>query len=230
MRLLAAAAGLLFGAPALAQDAPPVDDPLKLGVLRNEEIRVVQDRLFPKDNRSEIGVAVGFLPFDDYTVAPLGRLTYGQHSSETFGWEVQLAGGYGLPNGHYRELNSPTYGVQPEAYRYLASVTGGVELSPIYAKLAWGTGRVVHHDVYFPVVAGVTVEQLVEVDLAGEASAIAVAPTLGLGVGTRVFMGDGAHLRIELRDDVMLQSRASGDRAIKQNVGVTVGLGWLRGS
>lgn len=231
MRLLAAAAGLLFGATALAQDdGPPVEDPLKLGVLRNEEIRVVQDRLFPKDDRSEIGVAVGFIPFDAYTVAPLGRLTYGQHTSETFGWEVQVAGGYGLPNATYRELNGPTYGVQPEAYRFLASVTGGVEFSPIYAKMAWGTGRVLHHDIYFPVVAGVTIEQLVEVDLAGEASPFAIGPTLGAGVGTRVFMGDGPHLRIELRDDVMLQNRASGTRAIKQNVGVTVGLGWLRGS
>jgi len=230
MRLLAAAAALLLGAPALAQAAPPIEDPLELGVLRNEEIRVVQNRMYPKDGRAEIGVALGFIPFDAYTVAPLGRLTYGQHMSETFGWEIQLAGGYGIPNGHYNQLNGPEYGVQPEAYRYLAGVTGGVEFSPVYAKMAWGTGRVMHYDVYFPVVAGVTIEQLVEVDLAGDASPFAIGPTIGAGVGARVFLRSSAHLRIELRDDVMFQSRASGTSAIKQNVGVTVGLGWLRGS
>ncbi len=105
-------------------------------MLRDEEIAVVQDRLYPKDGASEIGFALGVIPFDRYTTAPLGRLTYGQHRSETFGWEVQVAGGYGLPNGTYRELNSPEYGVQPEAYRFLGSALGGVSWSPVYAKLA----------------------------------------------------------------------------------------------
>ncbi len=225
MSLLLLSTALL--APALAADEPPITNPLDLGVLRNEEIQVVQDRLYPKADRSELGLALGLIPFDPYTTAPVGRISFGKHRSETFGWEVQLGGGYGLPSATYRELSGPVYGVQPEAYRYLGGLTGGVELSPIYAKMAWGTGRVIHHDIYFPVVAGLTLEQLVEPNLAGESSPFAISPTLGAGAGARVFLGGRAHLRVELRDDVLLQSRASGTTAIKQNVNVLVGLGWL---
>ena len=215
----------------LASAATPAaaQDPLNLGVLENEDIQVVQKRLYAKEGRMEMAAAVGVLPFDAYTIAPKLQISVGKHLSELVAWEVQLGGGYGLPTSTWRDLTGPVYGVVPEAYRYLASLTAGIQYAPVYAKMTWGSGRVFHHDVYFPVVAGVTTEQIVEEDLVGEGgSPLAFAPTLGAGLGIRVFLPSGRHVRIEVRDDFLLQSRASGAKALKQNVGITVGLGFLR--
>jgi len=224
-----ATAALALIAALIVPDAA-AQDPLDLGVLKNEEIKVVQGKLYPKEGRSEFGVALGLIPFDPYTTAPKAQLTYGGHFSEGFGWEAQLGAGYGLANATYKELSGEVYGVQPEAYRYLASLTGGIQYSPVYAKMALGGGRVLHHDVYLPAVIGATLEQIVENDLAGEASPFSVAPTLGLGLGARIFLPRGPHLRFELRDDLMAQKRASGSWRFKQNVSFTAGVSWLGGA
>ena len=225
IRTIALGLGLLLAPRAQATD--PVD----LGLLRNSEIQVVQRRLHPVEDRTEVGVFLGVLPFDPYTIAPKFQLTYGHHLSQTLGWEVQLGGGYGIANQTYRTLDSPAYGKVPEAYRYLGSLTGGLEWTPIYAKFNWKGERVFHHDIYFPLIAGVTVEQTVDSNLVGTAlDRMAISPTLGVGVGSRVFLHRQLNLRIELRDDWMLQHRAGTDTwALKQNLGVHVGLTRLLG-
>ena len=57
--------------------------------------------------------------------------------------------------------------------------------------------------------------------------AIAVAPGLGIGIGTRIFLKNGDALRIQLRDDILYQKRVktvdSQAWFIKQNVSLSVG-------
>lgn len=214
------AALLGTSAPALAAD--PVD----LGVLQNQEIQVIQKRLHVKRGRTEMGVQMGVLPFDPYTVAPKIQATYGKHKSETQGWEVQLGLGYGLANRTYRLLDSPAYGKVPEATRYLGSITGGMVFSPIYAKMSHDGQKVYHHDIYFPVVAGLTIEQTVDPHLNATAlERFAIAPTLGAGIGARIFLHDNKILRVEMRDDLMLQFRTgTGSWNFKQNIGIHAGL------
>ena len=84
IRTIALGLGLLLAPQAQATD--PVD----LGLLRNSELQVVQRRLHPVEDRTEMGVFLGVLPFDPYTIAPKFQLTYGHHLSQTLGWEVQL--------------------------------------------------------------------------------------------------------------------------------------------
>ena len=219
------ALGLLVSPLAFAQD--PVD----LGVLRDREVQVVQRRLYAMKNATEITASVGVIPFDPYTIAPKAQLSYGKHSSESMAWEVQAGAGYGLKNATYRTLDSPAYGKVPEAYRYLGSVTGGVLWTPIYAKMNYQGQRVFHHSLYVPAVIGATVEQTVDENLvANTVDRFSVAPTLGLGLGARIFLHDGKAVRIELRDDWMLQKRNGSDTwAIKQNVGIHVGYSLISG-
>lgn len=209
-----------FSSTALAED--PVD----LGVLKDSEIQVIQKRLHPKSGKTEMGGQLGVIGNDPYTVAPKVQLTYGAHSSETRGWEVQLGLGYGIPNGHYRLLDSPAYGKVPEATRYLGSITGGLTFSPLYAKFTQDGQKVFHHDIYFPVVAGLTVEQTVDPHLNEDALArFALAPTVGVGVGARVFLHNDMILRVEMRDDLMVQFRTgTGTWNFKQNIGVHAGI------
>ncbi len=215
--LLVGLVGLHASVPALAQDTvAPVD----LGLLRDSEISVIQKRLYSMEERSELGLHLGLMPFDPYTTAPFARFTLGLHRTETFGFELMAGGGYGFKNGAYRELEGPAYGIAPEAYRYLGQLGVGAEWTPAYAKLNWRGNRVFHHNFYLLGGAGLTVEQSVL-----PAHDMAFGPGASLGLGLRVFRGKRGAMRFELRDDMFIQSRAqTGTTAFKQNVSLSVGL------
>jgi outer membrane beta-barrel protein len=215
--MLSALAGLLVaGLSASTATAQTID----LGVIRQEDITVVQRLLYPKDNRSEFGIAAGIMPFDPYLTTPNGQLWFVKHFSERGAFNLVVGGGYGIKTGVYKQLESPAYGVAPYAYRYLASGLAGGEWSPIYAKLNWGGGRIAHFDVYLAGRGGLTIEESVIPD-----GGIAYAPTLSPALGGRFFLGQSTALKIEIRDDLLVEYRSLTDSwEFKQNANVTVGL------
>ncbi len=217
MPLLAGLLGLHVSAAAYGQDTvTPVD----LGLLRDSELSVVQKRLYSMEKRSELGVHVGLMPFDAYTVAPFARGSFTLHRSESFGLELNAGAGYGFKNSAYRELEGPAYGIAAEAYRYLGQAGVGVEWCPAYAKLNWRGKKVYHHNFYVLGGAGLTVEQSVL-----PAKDMAFGPGGSVGVGLRVFRGKAGSMRFELRDDIFIQSRAqTATAALKQNVSLSIGL------
>lgn len=212
---------LWFGMLALfTSSAAFAQETIELGKLSDDDITVVQRILYPKANRSELGVHLGVMPFDAFLFTPNVQVSYDMHSSEKMAISVLAGAGYGIQNSTSRQLQTPTYGVAPFAYRYLGSALLGVQWSPIYAKLNAGGAKVVHFDVYFAGRGGATVERSVIPD-----GSFALAPTVSPGIGTRFFLSDTSALRIELRDDVLLERRAlTSSWHIKQNLGVTVGL------
>jgi len=217
MPLLAGLLSLSVSGAAYGQDTvTPVD----LGLLRDSELSVVQKRLYPMEKRTELGVHVGLMPFDAYTLAPFARGSFTMHRSESFGLEVTAGGGYGFKNSAYRELEGPAYGIAAEAYRYLGQVGVGVEWSPAYAKLNWRGKKVYHHNFYFLGGAGLTIEQSVL-----PAKDMAFGPGGSVGMGLRVFRGKAGSIRLELRDDIFIQARTqTSTTALKQNVSLSVGL------
>lgn len=207
---------LLSLVASLAFAAEPVD----IGVLKNSDLRVVQRVLYTKEDRTELGAALGVMPFDPFTVAPQLAVSGTLHLSEKIGVEARIGGGYGLKTGNYVELEGSTYGVAYEAYRYLASLEVGLQWTPIYAKMNLGNGTILHHDVYLLAGAGATLEQ--SVFPSGD---LAVAPTVPVGVGARVYLNPNTALRVELRDSIMAQYRAqSATWGLKQNTAVSVGV------
>jgi outer membrane beta-barrel protein len=213
----AAAVALLAASPAAAQD--PVD----IGVIKDSEVRVVQKMLYPKEGRTEFGLHLGVMPFDAYLTTPNLQLSFDLHMSETFGITVLAGGGYGLPNSTLNELKGPAYNVSPDAYRYLASVVGGVEWAPIYGKMNLNGARVMHYDVYFPLRGGISLEQSILQD-----GGTAVAPTVEAGVGARFFAGERMAIRAELHDAVLMEPRQlTSNIFIKQNVNVMLGMTFL---
>ena len=205
----------LLALPLVASAQETID----LGVLKDDDIVVVQKLLYPKTGRNEMGIHLGLMPFDPYTTTPIAALSYDGFLSETFGYEVALGGGYGLKNAAFKELEGPAYGVAPDAYRYLASLVADVQWSPIYAKMNLMGKGVLHHDLYLLGGAGVTFEQAMLPD-----HSLAVAPTLALGIGARIFLSETSALRVQLRDDMLIESRVkTSDTHFKQNAGVTVG-------
>ncbi len=220
--LLLAITSQFLSPAAHAADTP--SETVDIGVIKNSDVKVVQRRLYSKDSTFEVGVALGVLPFDGSTVAPKAQFTGTLFLSETFGLEAHVGGGYGLTTTRYQYLAGPDYGVAVEAYRYLADLQVDAHLSPIYAKLNFGN-KILHNDWYAIAGAGATLEQSVL-----PAADIAIAPTVGLGVGTQVWLKKNMALRAELRDDLMIEFRKqSGTAGFKQNAGVIVGLGFFSG-
>jgi outer membrane beta-barrel protein len=207
----------------LATSSAFAQETVDIGVIKDSERRVVQKLLFPKEGRTELGFHLGVMPFDAYLVTPNLQVSFDIHLSESLSISTIVGGGYGLKNGTYAELESPTYGVAPDAYRYLASVLAGVQYSPIYAKMNLNGARVVHFDVYGAARGGVTLEQSVI-----PAGGIAVAPTVSLVIGTRFFWGERYAIRVEIRDDALIERRKlTSSTHFKQNANLTVGFSML---
>lgn len=205
----------LFASTTLALAQDPVD----IGVIKQSDMRVVQKLLYPKAERAEISFGLGWMPFDPYLTTPNLQVGFNAHRSENFAIGGVLGGGYGIKNGTYRTLERPPYGVAPDAYRYLASALVGVEWAPIYAKMNLSGKRILHHDVYLAGKGGVSLEQS-----AIPGGGIAVAPTVSIGLGARIFTGKTGAIRVELRDDMLVEHRKLTDSThFKQNANLMIG-------
>jgi len=208
-------------ASALVTPEASAQETIDLGVIKDEDITVVQKLLYPKEGRMELGLHLGVMPFDAYVTNAHGQLSFNQHLSERFSLSVLAGGGTGFKTSVYKKLESPAYGVAPYAYRYLA----GVEWAPIYAKMSFNGRKVVHYDVYLAGRLGVTFEQSII-----EGGGSALGPTLSPGIGSRLFLSRSTALKAEFRDDLMLQRRSLTETtAFKQNASVTVGFTLLTG-
>lgn len=204
---------------ALAQDT------IDLGVLKDSDIKVVQKVLYPKQGRTELGIHLGWMPFDAYSTTPTAAVSFGGFLSETLGWEVGLGAGYGLKTSSFRELEGPMYGVAPDAYRYLAGLSADVQWSPIYAKMNLAGQRVIHYDVYGLLGAGFAMEDsMVLPDLE-----LAFAPGLVFGVGSRFFLSKDTAIRVQVRDDLLIENRAptTATTHLRHALGVSVGFSML---
>jgi len=104
----------------LLVSAALAQSPVDIGVIKNEDVRVVQRVLYTKEGRTEIGGGIGIMPFDGKTFAPQGFFEVTRHFSEAMAVEAQLGGGYGLTTSQYHQ--DEAVGLAREAYRYLASV------------------------------------------------------------------------------------------------------------
>ena len=73
--------------------------------------------------------------------------------------------------------------------------------------------------------AGATVEQSLIPDYD-----IVVAPTVPVGIGTRIYLSKTTMLRAELRDSMLIEHRVQSNTwGFKQNVGLGIGLSVLLG-
>lgn len=203
--------------------AAQAQDPLELGVIRNEDIHVVQKLMYPKDDRTEFGVHLGVMPFDPYLTTPNAQLSFNAHFNEKFSFSLMAGGGYGFKTTVAKTLESPTYGVVPYEYRYLAGLLAGVEYAPIYAKMNLNGSKIVHFDVYGALRGGANLGMSVLPD-----NAIGINPTLSPGVGARIFAGQNTTVRVEVRDDLMLERRSITESwHFKQSGNVSLGLTFL---
>ena len=156
--LCTAFAALLGATPAFAQNAVDV------GVIKNDDVKIVQKLLYPKVGRLEYGAHLGVMPFDAYTLTPTFAATIAKHFREDMGVEGTFMGGYGFKSSTYKELESP-----PTAWRRMPTASSGASWQtfsglPIYAKMNVAGQRIYHHDVFFTAGLGGTLERAIQPD------------------------------------------------------------------
>ncbi len=204
----------------------------EVGVLANEDIRVVQKMLYTKKGHHEVGFLLSTQPWDAYTGGVMLGLNATLNPSENVGVEFMLQGGYGFANGHYRDVSflgtnirGELTGLAADARRQLAGGSMNLVWSPIYAKLAWGTKAVVHFDVYGTLgIHGYLTQQLdVDAKLGG-----LVGPSLG--IGTKFFLSRKVALKVDLRDHISMEVRRyTGKFTVRNNFQFGIGLAFYTG-
>jgi len=226
MRLLApSAAPALVATAVLSAWATPAfaqDSPVDVGVIKKSDRSVVQKMLYQKEGRMELGGHLGWMPFDTFTTTPLVAVSGAYHFNEEWGAELAIDGGLALENYSYRLLTSEAYGISPDAYGHMLGVGAHALWSPIYAKFSWRGKKVIHHDVYALGGTAFALEKALMPD-----GTTAFSPGLALGMGMRFYLNNQSTLRVQVKDDLLLQNRVkteeSQSKFLKQNVAVTVG-------
>ncbi len=204
----------------------------EVGVLSNDDVRVVQKMKYVKAGNHEIGFMLSAQPWDAYTGGAMLGFDLTLNISEVIGVEIMVQGGYGWANGHYRDVSflgtnigGELSGLAADARRQLAGGSVNVVWSPIYAKLAWGTKSVVHFDVYGTLGAHGFLNQQLDVEPKLGAN---FGPSIGLGM--KFFLNEKAALKIDVRDHISLETRKyTGKFTARNNFQVGVGVAFYIG-
>jgi outer membrane beta-barrel protein len=204
----------------------------EVGVLGNEDIRVVQKMLYVKKGHHEVGFMLSTQPWDAYTGGVMLGFDATFNPSENVGVEIMVQGGYGFSNGHYRDVSflgtnirGELTGLAADARRQLAGGSLNIVWSPIYAKLAWGTKAVAHFDVYGTLgVHGYLTQQI---DPDGKLGGV-VGPSIG--IGTKFFLSRKVALKVDLRDHISMEVRRyTGKFTVRNNFQFGIGLAFYTG-
>ena len=207
--------------------------PEEVGVLKYEDVAVVQRVLYPHEGRTEIGFHLGGHFFDPYAVGVLAGFDLTHFFKENAGLHIQIAGGYGGGNQHHQDLSSDIIGISywlgNDARRILAGVTVAAELIPAYAKYNFFGKRVFHNDLYV-LVGGTFYLGHGLLDSSRDGSRLRAIPGPMFGIGVRVFTGPKLNVSIDIRDCISFEGRAfSNSLGVRNNVILGVRLGGFVG-
>jgi outer membrane beta-barrel protein len=204
----------------------------EVGVLRNEDVRVVQKNLFTKKGHHEIGFLISTTPLDTYVVGLHAGLDVTFNPSERLGIELLVQGGYGFANGHYQDISAlgealggTLTGLASDTARDLFG--GGLNLvwSPIYGKFAWGSRKVVRFDVYGTLGGHGYLAQRLDPPTEDVADSLTGHGGPSIGLGVKLHLSQAAALKIDVRDNLSIEQRAfTGDVTVRSVFQIGVGI------
>lgn len=170
------------------------------------EMPVMQDRLFEREGRFEVGVRAGLLisePFFHYYPVGAGA---GYHVSNNFG--VELSGAF-MDAGpltqddelmEFLKENRGDAGFDPvldTTDRYLWRANAMALWSPFYGKLAALQQKLIHFDINFG--AGLGVAGMERPDVNRQVAETAITPEFVLGVGVHFYIHNNVAIRVDGR-------------------------------
>lgn len=220
----------LFSLPTLAEDVDEIEDQLKeIGTIHNEEVVVVQRKYTRKNWRHEFSpVSFGGVPFGTVRRTLLGGASYTLHFNDWLGLE--------LPNFAYSKTFFSSFtddinqfkedpnqaNIKPDFQKLLFFLTGGLQITPFYGKVATFSRWIAYIEPYLTFGAGMAKTEV--------SSYLAFYP----GIGIRVFFREWFSLRLEFRDYIYTEKFTTRTNppqeasALRNNYAMTVGLSfWL---
>jgi outer membrane beta-barrel protein len=167
------------------------------------------DRLFVKQGRHEISVGGGYYNSDLLSGTYLLTASYAYHMTDETA--VEFSGSWTHANADIiRALEDKRGVVVTDTYARMIFAESLLVWSPVYGKLRLG-GSIVHFDLHGDVGVGV-------IDSQTSRGAAGV-----LGFGIRLFMGQAAAFRIDLRNRTFRQELLD-DRFLVNDAAITAGL------
>ena len=167
------------------------------------------DRLFVKQGRHELSGGGGYYASDLLSGTYIAGGSYTYHMTDETG--VEFAGWWTHANADIiRALEAKRAVVLTDTYAQMIFAESLLVWSPVYGKLRFG-GSVVHFDLHADLGVGV-------IDSKTSRGAAGV-----LGFGMRLFMGQAAAIRIDMRDRVFRQELLD-DRFLVNDSAITASL------
>jgi outer membrane beta-barrel protein len=202
---VALAATCFFSPLAMAAEQD-VDDTGKVEAIQNRLYRMGQ----------EIEVSIGFLPADAFYkgIAPEGSYTL--HFSDLIAWEI-VRFGYSLNFDTNLKTQLQNLGAQPTAFpETQLFVTSSIIWSPMYFKATFFNSSVSHGE-FYGLLGGGTFRQVT-----GQTGTF--VPSVDIGVGGRMFLSQVVSLRLEVRENLLIQSNSQ-TSVIDINLGLSFNIG-----
>jgi len=191
---------------ALMADEPDVKLPDE--EQKKRVIQTFQRKTFMKIGRYELSPHLGFVTNDPFVNRYLVGAAFAYHVTEIFA--VEVMGSFSPTFGEldYKAITKQiklNNQVTPDISRIQGYVSGNFQFSPIYGKIAVGSGRIIMFDLFgvFGTGAVNTNDDLEALQKTQDEAAVVTQkqfhPTLNFGGGTRVVFSESFAVRIEGR-------------------------------
>ena len=145
----------------------------------------------------ELRLSVGAMPVDPFEKGWSASLAYTLHFDDVAAWEIFQLTGALLTSTDLKNDLIDTFAIPPEDFRAARfAATTGLELAPFYGKQSLFNGTIVHQNLLLGIYGGVAFRDPSEI----AASAKALRPLAGAGIGWRFFVDDVVSFRIDVRD------------------------------
>ena len=191
----------------------------KEGSFSIEGIEVIQNRLFQKKGRHELGFSFGILydnPFIFYEMLPV-QYTY--HFRESIAIELTGAFAFGQEKGLVKSLNGEPYRLDVKVEQIKRYYTGNFIWSPIYGKFNIFASQIYHFDFFLTTGFGM-MENTVTVDKTSFKHF-----TFNVGAGIKVYLNDWFVVRIDFRNFTWKEGQPFNDTTNSRVL--TVGCGFF---
>lgn len=176
----------------------------------------------------ELRLAIGSMPLDPFQKGWTLSLSHTHHFDERWAWEVTQVTFALLESTSLREELIGTFARLPsELSAPRAMLTTGIELTPFYGKQVWLNQDTLHGTLFLGVYGGVilgdrpTFSEMLE----------DIRPSLGAGIGTRVFMSEhfssrfDARLYASLRPEVVPEDELEVESVLLLTLSISLGFG-----
>ena len=185
--------------------------------LDGETVAAVQDRVFFRHH--EIDLGIGYIPDDDfYELFPL-TLGYTYNFNDHLAWNVFNLHWMFDQEKELKQDLEKEFDVTPERFdKTVYALHSNLILKTLYGKSVFRNSKVINHETYFSAGGGFVTY---ETQTSNGETDTEMMPSISLGIGQKVFMGQKLCVNFELKDWINFK-----DDEIENNLWFGISLGF----